>query len=51
MAANLEKLVEDFSESRISPSFRLWLTSKSTPIFPVSVLQRGIKITNEPPRD
>ncbi|KAL0481410.1 hypothetical protein AKO1_012707 [Acrasis kona] len=47
---DLEKLVEDFSESRISPSFRLWLTSKSTHLFPVSILQRGIKITNEPPK-
>ncbi len=48
----LEAIVESFDheDKRIVPSFRLWLTSMPSAQFPVSVLQRGIKLTNEPPK-
>ena len=48
---DLEIIIEKYCSIESShDSFRLWLTSKPTPFFPLSILQRGIKMTTEPPQ-
>jgi dynein heavy chain len=44
----LEKKIENFSDEN-NREFRLWLTSLPSPHFPVSILESGVKIVNEPP--
>ncbi|KAI9348792.1 dynein heavy chain and region D6 of dynein motor-domain-containing protein [Zopfochytrium polystomum] len=48
----LETIIKEFSlpETKVHPSFRLFLSSMPSKIFPISVLQDGVKVTNEPPK-
>jgi len=46
----LEEIQMDFNQAECHENYRLWLTSIPDPLFPVSILQSGVKITNEPPK-
>ena len=47
---DLQKIIEAFEEKTPHETFRLWLSSNPTPHFPLAILQRGVKMTTEPPK-
>ena len=45
----LEKKLAGFALEGSDPNFRLFLTSDPSPDIPIGLLERSIKLTNEPP--
>ncbi|KAJ3068699.1 Dynein heavy chain 6, axonemal [Podochytrium sp. JEL0797] len=48
----LENIIKEFAtqETPVNHNFRLFLSSMPSKVFPSSVLQDGVKVTNEPPK-
>lgn len=46
----LERICDNLAPDTTNPDFRLWLTTNSTSIFPLSIVQGSVKLVNEPPK-
>jgi len=46
----LDKMIESMAARQPDPQFRLWLSSAPHPEFPIGILQKGLKMTTEPPK-
>ncbi|XP_031192756.1 dynein heavy chain 14, axonemal isoform X3 [Mastomys coucha] len=48
----LVTIIDSFSnpDKELDPDFRLWLSSKAYSFFPITILQKGVKIAVEPPQ-
>lgn len=45
----LERICDNLAPDTTNPDFRLFLTTNSTDIFPLSIVQGSVKLVNEPP--
>ncbi|KAG5475488.1 hypothetical protein LSCM1_03608 [Leishmania martiniquensis] len=50
----LSRMIEDYSDvaakARLHRDYRLWLTSLPSEVFPIAILQDGVKLVQEPPK-
>ncbi|CAM38695.1 putative dynein heavy chain [Leishmania braziliensis MHOM/BR/75/M2904] len=46
---DMEKMLEKMDSSQVHEQFRLWLTTEPSERFPMGILQRSLKVVNEPP--
>jgi dynein heavy chain, axonemal len=46
----LDRIIDTVQGQKIHKNFRLWLSSDPHPSFPVSILQKSVKMTTEPPK-
>lgn len=46
----LESMIDDIFKKHNDPNFRLFMSASPHPNFPISLLQRSLKITQEPPK-